>query len=121
MKNINNAVKFVIALVAVFFAVKPSDVQYVGHVYAPEALIRDRSLVLVDGQLTVSTCTQQAIERLKAIYENKCIATEDVGDADVLVKRVEPAFKARVQAAMTRSIQYASVELVDGIVDEGGL
>ncbi|GAA5500476.1 hypothetical protein Dxin01_00197 [Deinococcus xinjiangensis] len=109
-----------IILIAVFanYITAPANVTYVGEAYAAEGFVAKRTIVEVDGRLTISTCTREQIESLKAYAKADCISPEYVGSADVLVKSAVDGYKTRVRAAMDKSIQMYSVEVVDGWITE---
>lgn len=93
------------------------DHTVVGTVYAPDALFyMNRTIILVDGQLQVTTCSEYVLDTADRFDYARCFDTSHIGDGIVLVKTVKPEFKQQVRDAMTRSIVYTSLELVDGKV-----
>ena len=131
MRNIINAENAVIAAIVAFvlalagagiaYCAKPANVEFVGTGYAYDALVKPRSIVkLEDGRMTVSTCTEQEVRTLKLANMSRCITPKYVGDGDLLVKSVVPAHKAEMRAAMTHSMVYTSIAVVDGYVVTSG-
>lgn len=100
------------------WALTPSDVKVAGEVYAYDALVPQRTLVaLPSGDLTLSLCPAAEVQRLNRLTVGRCIVSPaTIGDGTALVKSVRPAYRAQVQAAMTRSITYSAVDLRGGLV-----
>lgn len=100
------------------WALTPSGVQVAGEVYAYDALVPKRTLVaLPSGELTITLCPASEVHRLNRLTVGRCIVPPaTIGDGTILVKSVQPAYRAQVQAAMTRSITYSALDLRDGLV-----
>lgn len=121
MKLFKTLTAFVLVLLlagTVTWALTPSGVQVAGEVYAYDALIPKRTLVAFpSGELTITLCPAAKVQRLNRLTVGRCIVPPaDIGDGTVLVKSVRPAYRAQVQAAMTRSITYSALDLRDGLV-----
>ena len=120
MKNFFIAIFSIVALAAALnHALAPAGVEYVGHVYAPDAITPARSLIkLQDGRLSVSICTAEEIKHLTRFNESDCILPQYVASGSVLVKSVQPEYRARVRAAMQQGTYYTGLDLQDGYVKE---
>lgn len=121
--TIKKLVIVAIALIAAYSGYtafnKPADVTYVGTATAFDGLITKRTLVeLADGTITVSTCSKEKLATLKQIYISDCIYPEQIGSGDVTVTSVVPAYRAQIRAAMSHSIYYSGLEIVDGLVHQ---
>lgn len=91
----------------------------VAEVFIPEATLIQNRLIVTDGdRLVVVSCTREQLTQSR-FSAGQCLSdVQYVGDGYALVKNVTPEYKARVQAAMTKSIVYTGLDIVDGHVLE---